>query len=864
MNALLRILGCFFISFVLTQSGSATAQVKGKSGQEPAQQITFSEFLQTAAVLHSRAGDASSAYLKLMAGLTLPDGLALAHTTTLSTAHRFSQQEVDQFERNYRLYLGAILARAPKPDLDAKAQAAFGDLLVSRSTISRSMYDLAPLNVVPIIDTLNRDSVEVRPRQGIENTYLLAMGADFLERLDQSILKSCFYITQLFVGDHRPGINGIPWSLSDMLSKADFVDLAPQIDPRNHARASLLLPGGAERTQYDLMLAGMATLDRLRSNTVPLSVKKTILWTPLLAGVDHDDESSASSPDELFAYYLNPEPALKGMDPKLQSEFRRLIVETPPYVAALHYYMLRDVLDYLTLHELAHVQQKFQNASFSTAVLREADADNQALIRIVHSQTTDARAIVLAMAAFIADYNYWGEGDSDPNHPFPAARLALIRDLSIAIEPGLLLDLQTGLESLRQSVPEAKASSAGIKEVRLAQRFDHQITLDLAFDSAHSALGNGDERFGVKLTVAAYHALEPSKDVALGTFTGDVTLTGERNVLIGGKDRDRRAKINLTLPPELWTTCVDCGIRVKSLSILKVSAGAPHWEGIGEAPDVLLKRIADGALSNDLRGYSYVYLARGLLSEGRRDAAAQVYAKIPVNFAAILTPEDYLHWSAAIAMSDPAKAASLLKDAQSQFPLSPALGYAAGLLAEQGQDFVAAVDGYFHELFSSSTTEYQEAAQLRMMGLPAMEGRIPREYALGLYQYYLAQKTRQVTQFNEASAHFKSVFADTGSKSARVYQAETMMYASMLSKQPAIEARALFQQILSDDRYFIPAYVHLFQIDACAKNYDTAVKWLQDALEIVPLTSMEMLDSAVAAVDSGQLKTIICSEESQR
>ena len=809
----------FFDSFKAIKTASPAPQA---GLTESVRKEMFAELDKGFLEVSRKAFDPEGIFKSVMYDYLNEDSIPTPEVPSLSNAGRFSKSEVEAFARSHRSFMKAYNNKELHK-MRSDLSLLFLPLLESRlEKISRAAGKNPnhPLRI--IVDRQNVDTLGVR-KSATGNEYLILIGADFLNRLNNSVLTLAAYLFRAY-SLNNTGFNTEGLLIDDLISVADYVDLAPQLHPQNLARRATV--DGFVRSKMDMMVAPISSVRLLKVKAVPEDIKKAITTSPVGVGfvpTENIDFSSALS----------------------------LYLSDNSYITAAHYYLLRDVLSYLISHELAHALRDEESSDIST-LKSEITADEEA-IRILKSlKDTDLRALYLAMSSFVSEMDYQKEEDAD--HPFAAQRLILLGSSLEALQPNLFLDLDAGLNLVRQPLPLV----SDLSRLDFSYGLDHSIRFHATWDKQE--LFNNYHGLSVDLTVDLYSLTAPSTSVAQAHFTGELRSILNQEDRTAGQPKSKAYMIfQCDLPPDLWAKCPECGVRLTNFSLFN---GEPKGWQIAQTDAAAMK---DKLLnySAEQRGYQLLFLARGLYRQARYPEAKEIYALLAQDWKNLLAPADWVKWASATPKESVVERAQILEQAVQGFPKTEGLSYVAGVMRESAGNHLRAIDHYFNEMYGIPISTHKDDASQRMMSLLVKADK--NDLAAPFYEafkYYLAaqyvgksdleQKDKvqiSIDFYGRAAKMFGDISHASESFAARVYQAETMMYQFQLAKKPLGPVKDLFTELTMTKPSFIPSYVHLFSISYCEKETETAKKWLISAIRQDPLRIHELLAPAIPLLD---------------
>jgi len=688
---------------------------------------------------------------------------------------------------------------------------------------------LRPVHIVISTDAPN--SLEARS-SATGTSYVVSLGSDILNRLNDATLDLSAYLLDNFIW-HRTGMLTEGLSMSDIVTVDEFVDLAPRLHPQNQSRDNFLSLGGAEKSLLELQLQSLGALEYLRSPTVPPNIKHQILThngsmvLPAFREVTHAEAIA---------------------------EYRTGNV----YLQALHYDLFRAVISYILAHEFGHLIQLEKKLTLSPTAA-ELDADRVAASLIIKLDDVDPRSLIIAMAEFTDEVQT--QKIDDPNHPFTPERLKVLYQALNDTQPDLFIDIDMGERLLR--FPVAVANGSNLKSAYAIFGLTHTIRIEVAFQDE----GSLPAFSGVRLDLEFYDLANPDRLRSRAKFSGEVGLIDITDSIasIKGKvhDTKRRAALEIPIPPDSWAECLDCGLRLANAQILP-TAPSTGWDLPHRSVEEMLGSVLQAPHRNS---FSLVLLARGLFLAGRLADSGVAYEQLAKSDGPIMAPSDFVRWAMSVREITPSRSAEILNLALARYPQTSNLAYLAGIENERTNRTIQAIDAYFHEQYAIPQSGVVKEATKRFMKLLAdsLPSTPESQYFEAYKRYLVAQQMdlsfkhniqEAVLLYKEASRLFRGVADSTNSFSACLYQAETSMYAAMLSKDSLQQARSLFLSLIDRDPYFLPSFAHLFEISACEQKYDEAKDWIIKAISKDPFEVHNLIRGPLTMIDQKRLKEV--------
>jgi hypothetical protein len=724
-------------------------------------------------------------------------------TSQFAFSGRYTKPEVAAFAEIYLPYLNA---RPGSPERMEAMKKALFPTSEQRLERIRNLCGLPSSVRVKIgLSTDQNETIYSRPSV-TPQSYLILFGPDFLERLNSEIISLAGFLEsnfQLKTG----GYLTYGLALSDLASVTEAVDRALQFSPGNILDS---------RTSYSTavqpgLLPGMrplAATPYLKSPLVPESTKSKIRRSTAQVDVFPDIPNAES---------VAPRYALND-----------------PYLRALHYYVFRDVLTYLLAHEMGHILVRSgQRPSAGSRRADELAADRFAGEEIYQLEDTDPRSIVLAMSTLHREA--LDRPEVGQEHPFTPDRYVALFHSLFDSDARFAFDADKGLSLIQTSVSDDGRDSCS-KSICYSEGLDHSLRFtvpanvrpqSVAFQLDLYSVGNPDD---VK---ASWH------------FAGSLPLGGpveKRDPLDSSHANTSIALV--FVPPELWTKCVDCGMRLREFS---TTVNQPNARTLvpSESWRTLVARLK--ALPKDKLEYETYVLARAEWEQERYADAAIGYAALFELAPSMLTAADYVRW-ARCQISQPAAAAKTLDAALAAYPLEPELWFVDGLMHEAAGGYLTAIDRYFQVAkgFVDALNDKDAGQRLAWMSRFANQDRLVATFFRGYLMFGQAQKALGTPEsggvdngalaslFRESAQMFESVDEKSPIYVAKFYRAEALLLAALVARRPTDEVAGLMEGLVAERPSFIPPYAHLAHIADCRGDQDAAKRWILRAIAEYP------------------------------
>jgi hypothetical protein len=831
------------IATLLMCSGVGACRSDAQEYVESAREGLFRQTDSLFADVRRQLPSAQAALAQFVHAVAMDRAIPTPHRGRSPFAGRYSAAEVGSFLAGYRRY--AAVVDAPTPQPSQTHQAVFLSLLHARlSRIAAAGHLTTPITIE--IDTSQRNYAGTRHVVGAPG-YIISLGSDFVRRLDESVLVYSDYLRNNFLQKHT-SFRTEGMTLRDMIGVGEFVDVAPQLHPQNLIPVSAAAQYGG-RANIFRSLHAMFLKEISKSPRIPRDLKLASLTT-------------------------TPTPELRlPAPPSPVGRHAQVFDPDNPYLVALHYYMLRDVLTYLVAHEVGHVVALETPGGGGSGLRAEVDADRYALSLIINElKDTDPRAITLAMIAFVNEQGVANEEDRD--HPIAGPRLGVLFQSLRDLSPNLLLDVDAGQELLQRPVTKSPGEAVDVSE---AAGHALRFRISRAGDAEGASTATA-----AQIEVALYDVLNPQRIVSQGTFTGSIPVvlhettypartyrTADSKVAATGAVDSSFLLAELTLHSALWTQCPTCDVRVLRYRRVPYDTTA-RWNVAARPLEAMTAAVQ--ALPGRQKVYNMLFLARSLYRESRSDEAATVYAIVEKEEHSLLSPADWVRWAASLPDARAPEAANILGRGVSAYPNVHGLAYAAGIEAEIAGQPLSAIDYYFLEAYGFAGSDMTVDAMSRFQALMAASP--PGSTAGKFYQAYkyhaaattllnelqenagsistgMRDSVRTVIQVfdSRAAAEFHRIATQAPLFSAKLYEAEAALDLFNLNGGNSSPIKQQFTALVADRPSFIPSYLHLFTLTYCAGNTDEAARWIVEGIRQDPVDVHPRLVAALETLD---------------
>jgi tetratricopeptide (TPR) repeat protein len=617
---------------------------------------------------------------------------------------------------------------------------------------------------------------------------------------------------------------------------------------QNLARAGVVSVGGAPKLPWDInILAG----DLIASSFVPDDLKRELVET--------------GSP----GFFRKPPLDWKELQSDFNDYYRDLYqdMDDTEYIGALHFYILRDVLTYLLSHELGHADLgtfSSHNSQLSYKAGRlqvESSADIRAMEIIAQLADTDLRSLILSLAFFIAYQDSIGESDQD--HPLPADRVKLMFASAQSLTPSLILDIDAGYsffadqdQTYTPLAHDKEMYGLPYHQISAFPGVDHSVRFRVQYDlSSYTLSKKSPSEVVLDVSIQLYQVLDPDRTPIVVHYRGHVLGQDplrNQEVAFGPNGtfrgvRPYEAIHVLRLPPDVWTLCPNCGIRIKQLSFLRPQSNVtPSWSTNHRSVQAMLGDL-ETLLDKGQQPYALLFLARGLYDEHRLDDAGYVYSRIAKDYANLLSPADWIKYAATYSQDRALERAKLLDLAIQRYPTTSILAMAKGLSAEQGGDVLNAFDGYYREKIVSTGSIYEVQSGERIFKLLHEESTPESPKAIlrkGFSSYVSATKDCNnpneppdtskrlhcAMLFEKASSAFTSIGKISPNFSFLNMAAEATLYHHLYAGLPLHAPEQMLTSLIQKGFAFPVVYKKLVLIAECRKDYKAAQAWFIAAI----------------------------------
>jgi len=539
------------------------------------------------------------------------------------------------------------------------------DALLSHSNLPKNVKVQLVFTAESDFNSTPIDRKRIATRSSIGKEYLILVGDEFADQIDQALLSLSNALQNNALGQ-LTGYNSEP-----QLNKF------PRMSLQQFARTAITF------NPASIIQGPVPPMERVPRDKILYSVKNTRKIFQV-EGISEElkDRIRLRLIPGMRNYTLLPD-VEHAVDQYRQNDERFQVI---------HYRLLSDVITFLIAHELGHVFQDTKELSPSTSALSlEVEADKLAVNMIDGLHDTNPRSIVIALAAFQRYKSV--QKMFDDSHPLDLDRLRLaFNDLS-STDSALLNDVNCAFNLLKISCPVTDTRNSELNKVtecHYVKSLDQRLRMTIKCDWIEKKL-EPDDQFQINLKLRAYNPVEPKQEFGIFELRwvrelADWTYNGSTAVKTGEHD------LSLALPYELASTYPDCGVEIVSISLTR-----PKSEGQSREWIVHWANKQPPAVSG-LQPLTCLFLARNAFENKSREISLNLYKKAMGEMSCFTIPDFFALSSCMWHEGGTAREARhILSSGSERYQQFDRFHYALGLASEAHGDLQTALDEYFLE-----------------------------------------------------------------------------------------------------------------------------------------------------------------------